>query len=112
MLSPIAILLIALYSVILVVSYYVVRRGWVRAYPAFVVSFVFNALVLFAFSLARGNSIFQALLVGLSMAAIFSGLSITIGAVFLKAAPLRKQAVAAQASKVATDPTQPHHFSA
>lgn len=108
MLSPIAVMLLTVYSAILVVGYYVVRRGWVRAYPTFVVSFVLNALVLFSFSLARGNSLFQALIVGLSMAIIFSGLSVTIGMLFRNTAPLSQQAIIAQSNMI-MEPAQAHH---
>ncbi len=90
MLSSIAITLLIIYSIVLVASYFIVRRGWIRAYPTFIVSFVVNALVLFSFSLARGNSLFQAVLVGLSMALIFSGLSVTMGMMFRILAPLPK----------------------
>ncbi len=93
MLSPIAVTLLTIYSLIIVASYFVVRRGWLRAYPTFIVSFVVNALVLFSFSLARGNSLLQAVLVGLSMAVIFSGLSVTIGMVFHTLSPLSKHAL-------------------
>ncbi len=89
MLSPIALMLLSVYSVVLVASYYVVRRSWVRAYPTFVVSFVVNAMVLFSFSLVRGNSLLQALMVGLSTALVFSALSVTIGTLFRNSAPLK-----------------------
>ncbi len=88
MLSPIAVALLTIYSVVLVVSYYIVRRGWSRAYPAFVVSFVLNALVLFSFALARGNSLLQAVVVGLSMALVFGGLSVTTAMLFRTERPL------------------------
>ncbi len=100
MLSPIAVMLLSVYSVILVAGYYVVRRSWVRAYPTFVVSFVVNALVLFSFSLVRGTSLFQALMVGLSMAIVFSGLSVTIGMLFRNSAPLKHAVVPSSANVV------------
>ena len=81
--------LLLLYAAILIGSYFVVRRGLVRAYPSFVVSFVANALVLFIFSLMRGNSPLQATVVGLSAAFVFSALSVTIAVLF------RNQGIAA-----------------
>ncbi len=91
MLTPIAMMLLTAYSAVLVVSYFVVRLGWMRAYPMFVISFVVNALVLFSFSLSRGNSLLQAIIVGLSMALVFDGLSVTIGMMFRTQVPLPKQ---------------------
>src|SRR5512143_49914 len=105
MLTPIAVTLLIVYSTVLVASYYVVRRGWIRAYPTFVVSFVLNALVLFSFALARGNTLMQALTIGLSMAVIFSALSVTIGMLFRNSAPLGKRAI----SNVGLEPAQTHH---
>jgi hypothetical protein len=75
-------ILLLLYAMILVGSYCVVRRGWLRAYPSFVVSFVGNALVLFVFSLTRGNSLLQATLVSLATAFVFSALSVTLAVLF------------------------------
>ncbi len=112
MLSPIAVTLLIVYSVVLVASYFVVRRGWIRAYPTFVVSFVVNAMVLFSFSLARGNSLFQALIVGLAMATIFSGLSVTIGRLFRDTAPVGNKTAPAPASRVIVETPQARHLSA
>ncbi len=108
MLTPIAMTLLIVYSAALVASYFVVRRGWIRAYPTFVVSFVVNALVLFSFSLARGNSLLQAILVGLSMAIVFSALSVTIGTLFRNSAPLGRTALAT----VVMESSQAHHAAA
>ncbi len=93
MLSSIAITLLIVYSLIIVASYVVVRRSWLRAYPTFVVSFVVNAFVLFAFSLARGNGLLQAVFVGISMALIFDGLSVTFAMLFRAQAPQPKRAL-------------------
>ena len=102
MLSPITITLLTIYSLIIVASYFIVRRGWLRAYPTFIVSFVVNALVLFSFSLARGNLLFQAVVFGFSMAIIFSALSVTIGVMFRALAPLPKHALVEKPALEAT----------
>ncbi len=80
--NVIAPILLLLYAMILVGSYFVVRRGLVRAYPSFVVSFIGNALVLFVFSLMRGNVLLQATVVSLATAFVFSALSVTIAVLF------------------------------
>ncbi len=91
MFSPIAIALLSAYGLALVASYFVVRRCWIRAYPAFVVSFVVNTLALFSFSLVRGNWLVQAVVVAPSMAILFSGLSVVFGMVFRAQVPLPRR---------------------
>ncbi len=81
LITPVFILL-ALYSAIIVASYCVVRRGWIRAYPVFVVGGAANALVMFTFSLVRGNTLLQATMVGPLLGFVFAALSVVIASVF------------------------------
>ncbi len=87
MLTSPAYLLLTIYSAIIVVTYFVVRQGWVRAYPVFVVGGTLNALVVFAFSLLRGNMLLQAVLVGPLAGYLFVALSVMIARVYRDTAP-------------------------
>ncbi len=87
MLSTFAFILLTLYSAIIVVSYAAVRQGWIRAYPVFLVSGVANALVVFVFSLLRGNMLLQAAIVGPLTGFIFAGLSVVSASLYRSMAP-------------------------
>ncbi len=87
MLNTPVFILLALYSAIIVVSYFVVRRGWIRAYPVFVVSGAANALVVFAFCLVRGTTLLQAILVGLLAGFLFAALSVLIASTYRDTVP-------------------------
>ena len=87
MLNTPVFILLALYSAIIVASYFVVRRGWMRAYPVFVVSGVGNALVVFAFCLVRGTTLVQAILVGLFAGFLFAALSVFTASVYRDTVP-------------------------
>ena len=82
MLNSTAIICLMIYSAILVASYIVVRRAWVRAYPTFLVGFVVNALTLFWFSLARGTGLLHALVVCLLWAGFFTAASVLMATLF------------------------------
>ncbi len=79
--------LLTLYTVIILASYFVVRRGWIRAYPAFVVAGTLNALVMFLFSLTRGNMVMQAVVVGPTTGFLFVALGVAFAKHFREAAP-------------------------
>jgi hypothetical protein len=87
MLNTPAYILLILYSAIIVVSYFVVRRGWRRAYPTFVVGGVANALVAFAFSLMRGNMLLHAVIVGPITGILFVAVSVTMASLFRDSMP-------------------------
>ncbi len=89
MLSAPAFILLILYSAIIVMSYYVVRQGWLRAYPVFLVSGVANALVVFVFSLTRGNMLLQAAIVGPLTGFLFAGLSVVSARLYRNLAPAK-----------------------
>ncbi len=82
-----AFVLLALYTAIIVVSYCVVRRGWIRAYPVFVVSGAANALVVFVFSLVRGTTLLQAVLVGLFTGFLFAAASVGTASIYRDTVP-------------------------
>ena len=82
MLNSNAIICLMIYSAILVTSYIVVRRGWVRAYPTFLVGFVANALTLFCFSLFRGTGMLHGLVVCLIWAGFFTAASVLMATLF------------------------------
>ncbi len=79
--------LLTLYAAIILASYAVVRRGWLRAYPVFVVGGTINALVMFLFSLARGNMVMQAALVGPSVGFLFAAGGVLLARYFRATAP-------------------------
>jgi hypothetical protein len=87
MLNTPAFILLALYSAIIAISYFIVRRGWVRAYPVFVVSGAANTLVVFAFSLARGTSLLQAVLAGPFTGFLFAAVSVVIASIYRNRVP-------------------------
>ncbi len=87
MLNTPAIILLVLFSVIIVVSYLIVRRGWIRAYPTFVVGGVANALVVFAISLLRGNMLPQAVIVGPFLGFLFVAVSVLMAALWRDIVP-------------------------
>jgi hypothetical protein len=87
MLNTPAYILLTLYSAIIVASYIVVRRGWLRAYPTFVFAGVTNALVAFAFSVMRGNMLLQAVIVGPITGMLFVAVSVTIASLFRDTQP-------------------------
>ncbi|MCC7448328.1 MAG: hypothetical protein IT324_12985 [Anaerolineae bacterium] len=70
------------YSVILLFSYIVVRRNWLRAYPVFLAGFVSNAIVLFFFSLERGTGVLYALVVCLIWSGFFTGAGVVMATLF------------------------------
>ena len=82
MLNSNAIICLMIYSAILVASYMVVRRGWVRAYPTFLVGFVTNAVTLFFFALYRGTGILHGLVVCLIWAGFFTAASVLMATLF------------------------------
>ncbi len=84
-----AYLLLTLYTAIIVVSYTIVRHGWLRSYPVFVVAGTANALVMFLFSLARGNMVMQAVVVGPSVGFLFVALGVFLARYFREAAPAK-----------------------
>lgn len=63
MMTTNAVICLSIYTAILIFSYPVVRRSWLRAYPVFLAGFVSNAIALFFFSLERGTSVLHALVV-------------------------------------------------
>jgi hypothetical protein len=87
MLNSPAFILLALYSAIIVISYFIVRRGWVRAYPVFVVSGAANTLVVFAFSLVRGTALLQAVLAGPFIGFLFAAVSVVMASLYRNRVP-------------------------
>ncbi len=82
MLNTPAYILLVVYSATIVISYVIVRRGWVRAYPVFLVSGLVNGLVVFAFSLERGNSLLQAAMVGPITGIIFAAVTVVMASLY------------------------------
>jgi len=60
-----------LYAISIIVSYFGVRRGWVRMVPAASVGSMASSLFVFIYSLSRGNGLTQALVVSLTMGVFF-----------------------------------------
>jgi hypothetical protein len=60
-----------LYAVSIIVSYLVVRRGWIRMLPAASVGSMVSSLFVFVYSLSRGNGLTQAIVVSLTMGVFF-----------------------------------------
>ncbi len=104
MLTTNAITYLFIYGAVLVLSYIVVRRGWLRAYPVFLAGFVTNAMVLFFFSLERGTTMLHALLVCLIWAGAFGGASVIMAAFYRRMSlePSREAATQAAVAGVHT----------
>ena len=66
----------------LVVTYLVVRLGWVRASSALVAGMMVNSLFFFLYSMARTNPFEHALLVGVTLGIVFTASSVTLGVLF------------------------------
>lgn len=82
MMTTNAVICLSIYTAILIFSYPVVRRSWLRAYPVFLAGFVSNAIVLFFFSLERGTSVLHALVVCLIWSVFFTGASVVVATLF------------------------------
>jgi hypothetical protein len=87
MLNTPAYILLTLYSVIIVACYFIVRRGWRRAYPTFVVGGIANMLVAFLFSLMRGNMLLQAIFVAPVTGLLFVAVSVLMASLFRDTMP-------------------------
>jgi predicted lipid-binding transport protein (Tim44 family) len=71
-----------LYAVSIVAAYIAVRRGWVRMAGGAVVGSMVSSLIVFLYSLTRGNGLLQAIIVALSMGIVFTVTGVVIASFF------------------------------
>jgi len=71
-----------LFAVSLVATYISVRRGWIRMAGGAVVGSMVSSLIVFLFSLTRGNGLVQAIIVALSMGIIFTVIGVVMASFF------------------------------
>ena len=62
-----------LFAVVLVITYLAIRRQWARPLVIAVCSIAASAVMMALTSLAQGNSVAQALVVGIAIGFVFSG---------------------------------------
>jgi len=74
-----------LFCATLTITYAAVRLNWVRASSAFIVGTMINGLSFFLYSTARQNTFDFALMLGLMLGVLFTGLSIALGLFFRSA---------------------------
>ena len=71
-----------LFSAALVITYLVVRLGWVYASSALIAGTMLNSLCFFLYSIARTNPFDHALLLGATLGIVFTALSVALAVLF------------------------------
>lgn len=84
-----------IFAVILVVTYLAIRRQWAGPVAVSLGSVIASILAMTLMALAQGNSIIQALIVGMAIGFVFSGATLAIAWYFhsneLRARYIREQ---------------------
>jgi len=75
-------LFLILFGLSIAVTYFAIRLGWLRALVAGLSGWVASSMFLFFYSFLKGDSLPQALTVGLSLGFLFTATSVSIGAFF------------------------------
>ena len=70
------------FSAALVITYLLVRLDWVRESSAFIAGTMLNSLFFFLYSTARQNTFSYALVIGLLLGIVFTGISVLLGSFF------------------------------
>jgi hypothetical protein len=73
---------IVLFSASLLTTYALVRLSWVRMFSAYLVGSIINSAFFFLFSIARGNVLTHAIIVGVLLGVVFTGLAIAMAGYF------------------------------
>jgi hypothetical protein len=71
--------IIMLFSMSLVGTYFTVRMGKVRPVPGFVIGSIMTSMFLCLYAMSRGNTLIHALVVGPLLGFAFTGLGVAIG---------------------------------
>jgi hypothetical protein len=77
-----------LFCTTIIATYIVVRMNWFRVRVASTAGLVANSLSFFLFALSRGSSASYALFIGVMLGSIFTVLSVALGRMFGKLAPV------------------------
>jgi hypothetical protein len=73
-----AILFFFLFTIVLVITYLAIRRQWFGPVMVSVGSVIASIIAMTLFSLAQGNGVFQAIVVGIVVGFVFSGATLAI----------------------------------
>ena len=71
-----------LFSFSILLTYVTVRRGWLHLPAATISGVIYTSVSFFLFSLAQGNNLLQAVVVGIALGTVFTMFSVIAAAIF------------------------------
>ncbi len=80
--SPGAILFLTLFGLSTALTYLAIRRGWTGALPGAVIGAIMNSLWIMFYSLSKGSLWLSALIMGVLLGLLFTGLTVSIALFF------------------------------
>jgi hypothetical protein len=81
-----AIFFLVLFGLTTILIYLSIRRGWLRTIPSAILGGILNSVWFMLYSLAKGNVLLQAVVVGLVLGLLFTALTVSI-ALFFRSNP-------------------------